>query len=41
MKRVQFTVDLLPSDILGINSYNPDKHTFLFILLLPSLKSLM
>jgi MoxR-like ATPase len=30
MKRVQFTVDLLPSDILGINSYNPTKQTFLF-----------
>ncbi len=27
-KRVQFTVDLLPSDILGINAYNPSERTF-------------
>ncbi len=25
MKRVQFTVDLLPTDIIGINTYNPKK----------------
>lgn len=25
MKRIQFTVDLLPTDITGINSYNPKK----------------
>jgi len=30
MKRVQFTVDLLPSDIIGINSYDPGKKVFVF-----------
>ena len=30
MKRVQFTVDLLPSDILGINAFNPDTKEFTF-----------
>lgn len=25
MKRIQFTVDLLPTDITGINSYDPKK----------------
>ncbi|MEK6927542.1 MAG: MoxR family ATPase [Nanoarchaeota archaeon] len=30
MKRIQFTVDLLPSDIIGINSYNPSTKVFSF-----------
>jgi len=30
MKRVQFTVDLLPSDILGINSFNQSTKEFTF-----------
>lgn len=29
-KRIQFTSDLLPSDILGINIYNPQRHDFEF-----------
>ena len=29
-KRVQFTIDLLPSDIVGINSFNPDTKEFTF-----------
>jgi len=28
--RVQFTSDLLPSDIIGLNIYNPEKHDFEF-----------
>jgi MoxR-like ATPase len=28
--RVQFTSDLLPSDIIGVNIYNPEKHEFEF-----------
>jgi len=27
-QRIQFTPDLLPSDILGVSVYNPDKRTF-------------
>lgn len=30
MKRIQFTVDLLPSDIIGISSYNPSNQEFRF-----------
>lgn len=30
MKRVQFTVDLLPGDILGINNFNPNTKEFTF-----------
>ncbi len=29
-KRIQFTSDLLPSDILGVNIYNPQRHEFEF-----------
>jgi len=29
-KRVQFTADLLPSDITGVTVYNPDTHEFTF-----------
>lgn len=29
-KRIQFTSDLLPSDILGVNIYNPQQHDFEF-----------
>jgi MoxR-like ATPase len=29
-KRIQFTSDLLPSDILGVNIYNPQRHDFEF-----------
>lgn len=29
-QRVQFTSDLLPSDIVGLNIYNPNKHEFEF-----------
>lgn len=29
-KRVQFTADLLPSDITGVTVYNPDSHDFTF-----------
>jgi len=29
-KRVQFTPDLLPSDIIGTNVYRPDSGTFAF-----------
>lgn len=31
MKRVQFTLDLLPTDITGISSYNQKKEDFFFI----------
>ncbi|MFW5747042.1 MAG: AAA family ATPase [Nanoarchaeota archaeon] len=27
-KRIQFTIDLLPSDIIGINSFDPQKSTY-------------
>ena len=27
-KRIQFTPDLLPSDIIGVQIYNPNKHSF-------------
>ncbi len=29
-KRIQFTPDLLPSDILGVSVYQPEKHEFVF-----------
>lgn len=29
-KRIQFTSDLLPADILGVNIYNPQRHDFEF-----------
>jgi MoxR-like ATPase len=29
-KRIQFTSDLLPSDILGVTIYNPNRHEFEF-----------
>lgn len=29
-KRIQFTPDLLPSDILGVSIFNPKEHQFLF-----------
>lgn len=29
-KRIQFTSDLLPSDLLGFQSYNPHEHSFNF-----------
>lgn len=29
-KRIQFTADLLPSDITGVNVYSQDRHEFLF-----------
>src|SRR5437899_1838733 len=29
-KRIQFTSDLLPSDILGVSVYNPQKQVFEF-----------
>jgi MoxR-like ATPase len=29
-KRIQFTADLLPSDITGVTTFAPDRHEFLF-----------
>lgn len=29
-RRIQFTPDLLPSDILGVSVYRPESHTFVF-----------
>ncbi|RMH40412.1 MAG: MoxR family ATPase [Deltaproteobacteria bacterium] len=29
-RRIQFTSDLLPSDIVGVSIYDPDEHTFEF-----------
>lgn len=29
-RRIQFTPDLLPSDILGVSLYDPDRRTFVF-----------
>src|SRR3989304_6972913 len=29
--RIQFTPDLMPSDILGTNVFNPESRTFLFV----------
>lgn len=29
-KRIQFTADLLPSDITGVTTFSPDRHEFLF-----------
>src|SRR5512132_4175205 len=29
-QRIQFTSDMLPSDVLGVAVYEPDKHEFVF-----------
>src|SRR5271169_1344087 len=30
-KRIQFTPDLMPSDLIGTNVFQPDTHTFKFL----------